>query len=175
MQKNKTKYSVKSLVISALIAGIYVALCFVFAPISYGSIQIRISEILSILPIFTPNAILGLTVGCFISNMLSFSPWDMLLGTLATFLSAILTFKFKNIRFKSLPILSILPPIIINAIIIGFEITYIFMPEVASAPVLIFNMLTVAIGQFISCFVGGLILIKIIEKSPKLKDIISFK
>ncbi len=170
---NNNFKKIKALIVAALIAGIYVSLCVIFAPISFGAVQVRISEVLTILPIFTPSAIWGVTVGCLISNILSFSPWDMLLGTLATLVSAICTYKLRNIRFKGLPILAAIPPIIINAVVVGLEITYIFMPESASLAVLFMNMASVFVGQFISCFIIGLPLAKLIEKSPTLKKLIS--
>ena len=68
----------RKLVRGALIAAIYVALCLMLAPLSYGAVQVRISEALTLLPVLCPDAIWGITIGCLISNMLSFSPWDML-------------------------------------------------------------------------------------------------
>ncbi|WP_367925424.1 QueT transporter family protein [uncultured Ruthenibacterium sp.] len=153
---------------AALIAGIYVVLCLVLQPFSYGPIQVRVSEALTLLPVFTPDAIWAVTLGCFLSNMFSMSPWDMLFGTLATFLAAICTYQLRRIRFKGLPVLSCLPPILFNAVIVGAEITYIFMPETASVPVLLFNMVTVGLGEVVSCGILGLLLVKTIERTPQL-------
>ena len=61
------------------------------------------------------------------------------------------------------------PPILFNAVIVGAEITYIFMPDTASVPVLLFNMVTVGLGQVVSCGILGLLLVKTIEKTPQLR------
>lgn len=159
----------RKLVRGALIAAIYVALCLMLAPLSYGAVQVRISEALTLLPVLCPDAIWGITIGCLISNMLSFSPWDMLFGTLASLIAAICTYKLARVRTKGLPLAAALPPVLINAVIIGAEITYLFMPETASIPVLLFNMLSVGAGQVISCFVIGVPLVRVVEKTPALK------
>lgn len=116
---------------AALIAAAYAGLNFlgnVFG-LSYGPIQLRLSEVLTVLPLFTPAAIPGLTIGCFIANIGSFNALDMLFGTLATLIAAVLTYLFRNIKFKRLPLLSLLPPVIVNAVIIGLEIAFFFLPE----------------------------------------------
>ena len=159
------------LVRAALIAGIYVALCLVLQPLSYGPVQVRVSEALTLLPLFTPDAIWAVTLGCFLSNLFSMSPWDMLFGTLATFLAAVMTWKLRAVRVKGLPLAACLPPILVNAVVVGAEITYIFMPETASLPVLAFNMLTVGLGQAVSCGVLGLALVSLIERRPQLRQL----
>lgn len=159
----------KKIVRAALIAGIYVALCILLQPFSYGAVQVRVSEALTMLAVFTPDAIFGVTLGCFLSNTISMSPWDMVLGTLATLIAACMTYRLRNVLTKGLPLLACLPPILVNAVIVGAEITYIFMPETASLPVLLFNMVTVGIGQVISCGVLGLLLVQCIRRVPALK------
>ena len=160
----KRLWTPKRIVSIALIAGLYVALALAFAPISYGAIQIRVSEALTLLPVLMPDAILGVTVGCFLANLFSMSPWDMLFGTLATWIAAYMTLKLARIRWKGLPIASAIPPILVNAVVIGAEITYIFMPETASIQILLWNMLSVGIGQTISCGILGLLFVKALEK-----------
>ena len=110
MKKEKT-ISVLFLVQSAMIAAIYVVLTIVFAPISFGQIQFRIAEALTILPAFTPAAIPGLFVGCLIGNILggAILP-DIIVGSMATLLGAIFTYLLRN-RSKWL---APLPPIIAN-------------------------------------------------------------
>ena len=100
---------------AAMIAAIYVVLTFIFAPFSFGDIQVRISEALTILPVFTPAAIPGLFVGCLIGNILggAILP-DIIFGSLATLLGACGTFLLR----KHHQILCVLPPIIFNMIII---------------------------------------------------------
>ena len=114
MKKEKT-ISVLFLVQSAMIAAIYVVLTIVFAPISFGQIQFRIAEALTILPAFTPAAIPGLFVGCLIGNILggAILP-DIIVGSMATLLGAIFTYLLRN-RSKWL---APLPPIIANTVLI---------------------------------------------------------
>ncbi len=165
----KTAGKTKRIVRIALIAGIYVALCMALIPWSYGPVQVRVSEALTLLPVLTPDAVWAVTIGCFLSNLFSMSPWDMLFGTLATLISALMTVRLGRVRVKGLPLAAALPPILVNAVIVGAEITYIFMPETASVPVLLFNMLTVGLGQVVSCGVLGVALVKVIEKNAALK------
>lgn len=157
---------------TAMIAAVYVVISLVFAPLAYGAIQVRFSEALTLLPIFTPDAIIGVTLGCFITNMIGSSPVDMVVGTLATLVSAIMTYKLASIRTNGLPLVAALPPIIINAVVVGFEITFLFS-DVHTLPILFFNMLTVGIGQVISCGVIGVVLAKFIDANPKVKELMT--
>ncbi|MDO5601855.1 MAG: QueT transporter family protein [Oscillospiraceae bacterium] len=154
-----------------LIAAIYVAVCLLLQPLSYGAVQIRVSEALTLLPILTPDAVFGVTLGCLLSNLLSFSPIDMLFGTLATLVAALATRRLAKVRLKGLPLASALPPILINAVVVGAEITFFFTPEAASAGLLLFNMLTVGAGQVVSCLILGVPLVTFIEKNAALKKI----
>ena len=154
------------------IAAVYVVLCVILQPFSYGAVQVRVSEALTLLPLFTPDAVVSVTVGCFLANLLSASPWDMLLGTGATLIAAVMTYRLRKVRTKKgLPLAACLPPVLVNAVVVGAEITYIFMPETASLPMLAFNMLTVGIGQAISVGILGVALVRVIEKTPALKRI----
>lgn len=166
---SKSKKAIVRIARSAIIAAIYFVLCFFLQPLSYGAVQFRIGEMLTILPVFTPDAILGLTIGCFLANMLSFSPLDMLFGTLATLAAAVCTHLLRNVRFKGWYIASSLPPVIFNAVIIGAEITYFFMPESAGAATFAYNMLTVGLGQLVCCVLLGLQLARIIDKNKTLR------
>ena len=149
------KHNTKRLVRAALIAGIYVALCLVQQPLAYGPVQFRVSEALTLLPIFTPDAVWAVTVGCFLSNLFSMSPWDMLFGTLATLLAAIATRMLRNIRVKGLPVLAPLPPVLFNAVIIGFEIAFL-SPGGFIWPAFWGAALSVGLGEFAVCCLLGL-------------------
>ena len=82
---------------SAMIAAIYVVLTVVFAPFSFGEVQVRVSEMLTILPIFTPAAIPGLFVGCLIGNILGGAVLpDIIFGSLATLIGAVCTWKLRD-------------------------------------------------------------------------------
>ena len=136
---------------AAMIAAIYVVLTFVFEPISFGSLQIRIAEALTILPVFTPAAVPGLFIGCMIGNIFGglILP-DIIFGSLATLIGAFFTYKLrKQNRF-----LAPLPPILANTIIVPFIIHYGY-GDPLPIPVI---MLTVGIGEVIGCGVLGLIL-----------------
>lgn len=105
----------RSLCASAVIAAIYAALTLLLAPLSYGSIQCRISEALTLLPILTPTAIPGLFVGCLLANILGgCSLWDILFGSLATLLAAMGTRALR-----SRPVLAAACPVISNGVIVG--------------------------------------------------------
>ncbi|MBE6787043.1 MAG: QueT transporter family protein [Ruminococcaceae bacterium] len=173
---NKQKSRLKYIITAALIAAIYAALTYFgsFFGLSYGPIQVRFSEALTILPIFTPAAIPGLTIGCFIANIGSFNPLDLIFGTFATFLSALLTYFLKDMRFKNLPLLAILPPVIINALIIGFEIAVFFLAKGYSFYGFVISAIQVGTGQIIACYGLGLPLYLAL-KSKRLSKINFFK
>ena len=147
---------------AAMIAAVYVVLTFVFAPISFGEIQVRISEALTILPVFTPAAVPGLFVGCLLGNMLSGAYLsDVVFGSLATLLGAIGTRALRNAS----PFLAPLPPIIANALIVPFVLRYTYG---VALPIPLM-MLTVGVGEVISC--GGLGLILYFTLGTRLKSI----
>ena len=124
------KDRIKYIVTGAIIAATYAGLTYLsnFFGLAYGPIQLRISEVLTILPLFTPAAIPGLTIGCFIANIGSFNVADLLFGTSATLCAAWLTYILRDKTVKGLPIFAFLPPVIINALVIGFDIA-IFLPS----------------------------------------------
>lgn len=142
---------------AAVIAAIYAGLTYLgnFFGLSYGPIQIRFSEALTILPLFTPAAIPGLTIGCFIANIGSFNPIDMIFGTFATFLAAILTYWTRKMIFKKFPLLPILFPVIVNAFIIGLELALFYLNGFTFVGFII-AALEVGAGQLIACYGLGL-------------------
>lgn len=152
--KNK---EVLFLVQAAMIAAIYVVLTFVFQPFSFGEIQVRIAEALTILPVFTPAAIPGLFVGCLIGNITGGGVLpDIILGSLATLIGAIFTYLLRNQSKYLAP----LPPIISNTVIVPFVLRYAYGINLPIP----FMMLTVGIGEIISCGVLGIIVYKALEK-----------
>ena len=143
---------------AALIAALYVALTFFSSMLglSSGVIQIRFSEMLCILPVFTPAAIPGLTLGCLCSNLLTGAIWqDVIFGTLATLLGALGTRALR--RFKWL---APIPPMLSNTIIIPFVLAYGYHFEGA----LPYFMLTVGIGEIISVYILGMLLHHFVNK-----------
>ena len=148
----ETKHqSVLFLAQGAMIAAIYVVLTLVFAPFSYGEVQVRISEALTILPLFTPAAIPGLFVGCLISNILGGCVLpDIIFGSLATLIGAVGTYMLR----RQNKFLAPLPPIIANVLIVPFVLRYAYQIPLPIP----FMMLAVGIGEVISCGVLGMVL-----------------
>ena len=99
------KSTVRSMVRGAVVAALYTAISIVLAPISYGAVQLRVAEALTLLPVFGPEAVVGVTLGCLLTNILGSSPIDAVFGTLATLLAALLTYLLRNLRWRGLPVL----------------------------------------------------------------------
>ena len=151
IMKKDQQSRVRFIAQAAMIAAIYVVLTLLGASFSYGEVQVRISEALTILPVFTPAAIPGVFLGCLLSNILGGCVLpDIIFGSLATLIGAVFTWMLRNrSRF-----LAPLPPIIANTIIVPFVLKYAYMTPLPIP----FMMLTVGIGEVISCGVLGLIL-----------------
>lgn len=172
MSKNKNK--INYVINSALIAAFYVALTFLgnISGLSYVPvqlIQLRISEVLTVLPLITPAAIPGLTVGCFIANIASFNILDMFFGSVATLIAAYLTYILRNIKIKGLPILALLPPVLVNAFIIGLEISIFFLNSQPFWIGFFISALQVGIGQMIVCYGLGIPFYLIVNKYKVIK------
>src|SRR5690606_35385730 len=126
---------------ASLIAAVYTVITLVFAPISYGEsmIQIRISEMFTVLPYYTPAAVPGLFIGVIVSNL--FSPVgavDVIFGSLATLIAAYLSYRTKNKWLVPVP------PIVVNGLVIGGMLHFVY-----NFP-LYLSVLSVTIGQIIS-------------------------
>lgn len=154
MKSQKTEFIITGALIAAAYAGL-TYLCNIFG-LAYGLVQLRLSEVLTVLPVFTPAAIPGLTLGCFIANIGSFNAADLIFGSAATLAAAILTYFLRNIKIKGLPVLSLLPPVIVNALVIGFEIAVFYMPDADLLWAFAISCIEVGIGQLIVCFVFGI-------------------
>lgn len=169
----------KRLVRAAMVAAIYVVLCLVLAPFSYGAVQVRIAEALCLLPVFGAEYIVGVTLGCFLANLFGSTILDVVFGTLATLLACLVTYKLRNVRIKGLAIPASLPPVLFNAVIVGVEITLFFTDYRAmSAPVWLLclgNGISVGVGELISCTVLGVALVKLIESNAALKRVFTEK
>ena len=148
--------STRFLVQAAAIGAVYVVLTLVFAPLSFGEVQIRFSEALTILPYFTPAAIPGLFVGCVISNILGGCvPADIIFGSIATFLGAFFSYKLRKNRWL-VPV----PPIVANTIIVPFVLYYAYG---INLPIPLM-MVSVGMGEVISCAVLGMILLTALSR-----------
>ena len=166
----KTLFAVKAAVIAALYAALTAASS--MFGLAYGQIQFRVSEALCVLCAFTPAAVPGLTIGCLLSNMSStLGVIDIVVGTSATLISAVLGYLTRNIRVKGIPVLSLLFPCIFNGIFVGAEIAYL-MPGAFQWKAFLIAGLEVAAGELAVCFTLGILLCKAIQKS-KLKDLLN--
>ena len=152
--KNK---NISTMTQAAMIAAIYVVLTYVFAPFSFGEVQVRIAESLTILPLFTPAALPGLFIGCLIGNILggAILP-DIIFGSLATLLGAVFTYRLRNKNKFLAP----LPPIAANTVIVPFVLRFGYG---VALPIPLM-MLTVGIGELASCGVLGMVLYYALSK-----------
>ena len=156
MNRNKDMMSLRSLCVGAAIAALYAVLTVALAPISYGAIQCRVSEALTILPVLLPEAIPGLAVGCLIANLFgSATVWDVVFGTLATLLAAMGTRFFRKVTVTRLdiPWLSALCPVVANGVIVGLVLHF-----TLNLPLFI-TMLEVAVGEVGALIIGIVLLI----------------
>ena len=145
---------------AAMIAALYVALTYVFAPISFSEVQVRIAEALTILPVFTPAAIPGLFIGCLLGHIMggALVP-DIVLGSLATLIGAFFTWKLR----KANPFLAPVPPIVANTLIVPFVLKYAYGVDLPIP----FMMLTVGAGEVLSCGVLGMLLYFALKKNSE--------
>lgn len=168
---NKTTEEIKlnkktrNLVFAALVAAVYATVTIVLAPISYGQIQVRVAEALTILPFFSSYSIMGLFVGCIIANIVGGNGiLDIIFGSLATLIAAIITYYIGKSNIKLKKYIAPLPPIILNGIIVGIELNIVLrLPLIAS-------MLWVGLGELIACYALGLPLLLFISKNKKMKE-----
>jgi len=159
---------IRFLVEGSIIAAAYAALTLAIYPLSYGAVQFRFSEALTVLPVFTPAAIPGLTLGCFIANITGPYSWiDAVFGTLATFLASLCTYYARKIKLRNLPLLSLFFPVLFNAVIIGFEINLFFLPQGEEFTFMGFliSALWVGLGELVVCYLLGTPLYLAISKT----------
>lgn len=156
----KNSKSISFLTKSAVIAALYVVLTWLSSTLGLASgvVQLRLSEALTILPLFTPAAIPGLFIGCLLANIMTGSVvWDVVFGSLATLIGAFGTYLLRKKSIYLAP----LPPILANAVIVPFVLQYAYMAEGSYW----FFMLTVGAGEVLSCGVLGVLLAKALRRS----------
>lgn len=169
-QSEKTRARILFIAQAGVIAAIYVVLTIFISAfnLASGAIQFRISEALCVLPFFTPAAVPGLAIGCFLANLLTGATiWDIIFGTLATLIGAIVSLKLKDHKF-----LVTIPPVVANAIIIpfvlyygyGFKLAWVVGGTDLSIP---FYIVTVGAGEIISVCILGSILLHALEPVKK--------
>ncbi len=165
---------IRKLAIAGIIAGLYLSLTLLFAPISFKAFQVRVSEALTLLPFIFPEAILGLFVGCFIANL--FSPFgiiDVVFGSSLTLLAAYLTYLLGKTKR---PYLAPIPPILINGFGVSFYITLLSKGSVLSIANFDLGLYlsistSIIIGELIATYLIGLPLLYALMRLPFLRRI----
>ena len=153
----KKFFTVKNLCLSGIIAALYAGLTILLQAISFGPVQIRVAEAMTLLPLLTPAAVPGLAIGCFVANLICSTWQDWVFGTLATLTAAVMTRKFRDNLY-----LAAAMPVISNALIIGPMLYWMFGGSWA------LNMLSVGFGEAVACYALGIPLVKSLEKMPVL-------
>ena len=156
----------RSLTRAAMIAALYAVLTLILQPFSFGAVQLRVSEALTILPMVMADAVPGLALGCLLANLLCGAMWyDVVFGTLATLLAAVMTRKLKNSSFVAASM-----PVLFNALIVGPVVYFAYSKGpggMFSLPLLLIDMLTVGIGEAIACYVLGGVALSGAKRLPK--------
>lgn len=154
MKNNKVLFLTQA----GLIAAIYVVITVILRPFGFGEIQVRIAEMLVILPVFTPAAIPGLFVGCLLGNIFggAMIP-DVVFGSLTTLIAAVLTYKLRD-RNR---IVAVIPPIVLNSLVVPFILKFAYGVPLP-IPVM---MVTVGVGEIISAGVLAIALGKVLNKN----------
>lgn len=166
---SRSKFTVHQLTTAAVIAAVYAALTLLLPIPQYLGVQFRVAEAMTLLPFLFPEAIPGLVVGCFLANFLG-SPivLDWIFGTLATLLAALWTRRMPN------KWLAAVPPVVCNAVIVGAEIAW-FVTQDGGAfwPAYALNAFTVGLGEALVCFILGILLLRVLDNIPALKNRVS--
>ena len=157
----KTSRYTRRLARGGLIAALYVALTYLATVlgIASGVIQFRLSEALCVLPIFLPEAVPALAVGCCIANIISMcAPWDIVLGSLATLIGALGAYLVGK---RLPPVVATIPTVLANALIIPFVLMFVYGIE----GTYLFFALTVGIGEIVCATIGGTLLAGALKRS----------
>lgn len=173
-----TTLTVKRLTFAALLAALYVILTLPFAQIPFGIIQFRLAESFAFMAALTPAAVPGLFVGCFLANLLNpqnLGVVDILGGSLATLLAAWLTWMIarKETEYDRITpryIVSLMPPVIVNALIVGFYLPFLLFPEEVSAKTIFMSMGSIALSQIVVIYAIGLPLMLLFIKQKNLNQ-----
>ena len=153
---------------AAVIAAAYVALTLLFAPISFNAIQVRISEILTILPFFLPEAVPGLFVGCLLGNLIGGAVVpDIIFGSIATLIGAVGTYMLG--RRRSPVWVATIPPIAANTVIVPLVLYFGYGLKGSTPAIILYYALTVFVGEVIACGVGGTLVAAVLRKIPSIR------
>ena len=169
---SKRTHSARYLTLAAIVAALYTVLGYfgnIFS-LTFGPIQIRFAEALTVLPFFFPAAVPGLTLGCFLTNLLSpYGPLDVIFGTLATAAAAVLTRKVRHVW------LAPLPPILTNLLVLPLLWSWTEIGEINEAfrAAVVFNAATFLPGQIVACYGLGLLLLRALPRIKPLREMMS--
>ena len=168
------KFSTRDLTLAAMVAALYAVLGYfgdIFG-LTFGTIQFRFAEALTVLPFLFPATVPGLFAGCLIVNLLSpYGPMDIVVGSAATLMAAIWTSKVNS------KWLAPLPPVICNTVLVGFTIGWAEANGFTAAfPIAwAWNGFTVGLGELVVCYALGLLLLELLPKVRTLRDMIPEK
>lgn len=160
---------------AAVIAALYAGLSYAGWGVGFGSWQFRFSEALTLLPVLTPAAIPGLTVGCLLFNLSSpFGLIDIIFGSLATCLAALFSYWLRKATVRGLPWLSALMPVVFNGLIVGAIIALTVTGSLEWGAFTLANMLLfggqVALCELVICFALGIPLVLLLARTPIFKQ-----
>ena len=169
---SNSKFTVRQLTFAAVVAALYAVMSYFAAifGVAYGPIQCRFSEALCVLPFLFPAATPGLFIGCLVANLLSpYGALDIIFGSLATLLAAMMTQRCTH------KWLAPLPPVLCNALIVGAVIAYeqVAGGEGAFLAAFAYNAVTVGIGELLSCYVLGGVLLTVLPKVGALRSVMN--
>ncbi len=155
----------------AMVAALYAVLTLILPVASFGTIQCRFSEALTSLPVVSRRAVWGLTLGCAIANALGVAMganiagvWDILIGSAATLIAAFLSYACRRVRVCGVPWMSVLWPVIVNALLIGGELTLVTLGRWQWGGFWLFAG-QIAVGELIPAILGGILLVKALENT----------
>ena len=166
------KFTTRDLTLAAMVAALYAVMSYfgsIFG-LTFGPVQFRFSEALTVLPFLFPATVPGIFAGCMVANLLSpFGPLDVVVGSAASLLAALWTAKMPS-RW-----LAPLPPVICNGILVGFTIAWTQAGGLTGgfAAAWVYNGLSVAVGELGACYVLGLLLLNVLSRTPGFRDMIS--
>lgn len=168
--KKQPLMSTRQMVTAAMIAAVYCAVSVCLLPLSFQAIQVRIAEALTLFAVFGPTGIIGVTLGCAMTNAIGIATGanilgvlDLFFGTAATLIAALMSYGLRNMRTFGLPIAASLPPVLVNAVIIGGELCYVISGG-WNPGIFLINALQVGAGQALSCCVLGVLLVYAMEQ-----------
>ncbi len=151
----------------AVIAALYVVLTMLFAPISFGAVQVRVAEIMTIMPLFTSAAIPGLFVGCVLANLLGGAiVWDVVFGSLATLIGAVFGYMLRKNRWL-VPI----PAVAANTVIVPLVLRYGYGVELPLYLLAVY----IAVGEIVGCYILGELFASVLLKHNSLREMLAGK